>query len=63
MARSGRLNSGVEMFVSIRLFGRTSASGPPKSKNVCQPMNRRARARAAAQVDRVGLALAGAGRR
>ena len=42
MVCSGRWNSGVEMFVSIRLFGRTCCVwSPPKSKNVCHPMNLR----------------------
>jgi hypothetical protein len=40
IAPSGRSKSGVEMWVSIRLFGFTSPS--PKLKNVCQPMKRRA---------------------
>ena len=35
----GNWNSGVDNLVSMRLFGRTSPSS--KSKNVCQPMNRR----------------------
>ena len=48
------MKSGVEILVSIILFGRTSvASAPPKLKNVCQPTKRRARAEAAAQIDRV----------
>ncbi|PLS75414.1 MAG: hypothetical protein CYG61_07645 [Actinobacteria bacterium] len=33
------MNNGVESLVSISLFGFTSPS--PKSKNVCQPTNRR----------------------
>ncbi len=42
IAPSGRVNSGVEILVSINLFGRTSvASAPPKLKNVCQPTKRR----------------------
>ena len=46
MAPSGRLKSGVEILVSITFGGRTLAVwAPPKSKKVCQPMNRR-RARA-----------------
>ena len=40
IAPSGRVNRAVEIFVSIFLFGLTSPS--PKSKKVCQPMNRRA---------------------
>ena len=39
IAPRGRLKSGVESFVSIRLFGLTWPS--PKSKNVCQPTKRR----------------------
>ena len=39
IAPSGRSKSGVEIFVSICLFGFTWPS--PKSKNVCQPTNRR----------------------
>jgi hypothetical protein len=35
----GRLKSGVDSFVSIRLFGLTCPS--PKSKNVSQPIKRR----------------------
>jgi hypothetical protein len=32
---TGKLNSGVEILVSMRLLGRTAPS--PKSKNVCPP--------------------------
>ena len=39
---NGSANNGVESTVSISLFGRTAAvKAPPKSKKVCQPMNRR----------------------
>ena len=42
MAWYGSANSGVDSTVSMSLFGCTSAvCAPPKSKNVCQPMNRR----------------------
>ena len=38
IAASGKSNSGVEIFVSICLFGLMFPS--PKSKKVCQPMKR-----------------------
>jgi hypothetical protein len=51
----GSVNSAVEIFVSIFLFGLTSPS--PKSKKVCQPMKPARCATPAAQVVGVGPAL------
>ena len=55
IAPEGRWKSAVEIFVSMRLFGLTWPS--PKSKKVCQPMNRRGARGAASEVVGVGPAL------